>query len=265
VAAARVVRFGSQERSQNDRDTRKVEALTSHLRAPQAQHAKAPQGAASSASQPEKILGLAVNKMADFLGKSGRRKPVSRAAGRLTFRLSRFGGNSRAYTCEPTAQTRVAWNTGRDWNAPVLTVWQVLPATARAGRTTAYDAPTRRYTPRTRRTQDTVQANPRESTGTAVHDLEVHAPTTERPSAGRSGTARHTMTGTGHTPRSRSNTERKRHLQNDVLVLALLSRPCSFREARATSLCDTQQQPFVAQARGQKGCCSSGRARRLSR
>ena len=58
VAAARVVRFGSQERSQNDRDTRKVEALTSHFCAPQAQHAKAPQGAASSASQPDENFGF---------------------------------------------------------------------------------------------------------------------------------------------------------------------------------------------------------------
>ena len=58
VAAARVVRFGSQERSQNDRDTRKVEALTLHFCAPQAQHAKAPQGAASSASQPDEHFGF---------------------------------------------------------------------------------------------------------------------------------------------------------------------------------------------------------------
>ena len=203
--------------------------------------------------------------MADFLGKSGRRKPVSRAAGRFTFSAFAFRGNSRAYTCEPTAQTRVDWNTGRDLECACIDC-MASPASYRpSGAHNSVRCPNQTIHTDTRRTRDTVQANPRGSTGTAVHDLEVHAPTTERPSAGRSGTARHTMTGTGHTPRSRSNTERKRHLQNDVLVLALLSRPCSFREARATSLCDTQQQPFVARARGQKGCCSSGRARRLSR
>ena len=193
MAAARVVRFGSQERSQNDRDTRKVEALTSHFCAPQAQHAKAPQGAASSASQPEKILGLAVNKMADFLGKSGRRKPVSRAAGRFTFSAFAFRGNSRAYTCEPTAQTRVDWNTGRDLECACIDC-MASPASYRpSGAHNSVRCPNQTIHTDTRRTRDTVQANPRGSTGTAVHDLEVHAPTTERPSTGRSGTARHTM------------------------------------------------------------------------
>lgn len=131
--------------------------------------------------------------MADFLGKSGRRKPVSRAAGRFTFSAFAFRGNSRAYTCEPTAQTRVDWNTGRDLECACIDC-MASPASYRpSGAHNSVRCPNQTIHTDTRRTRDTVQANPRGSTGTAVHDLEVHAPTTERPSAGRSGTARHTM------------------------------------------------------------------------